>query len=99
VREHRTEIKKHDVVGLKKMALPDGVELSPFSAFDFSLGMLTGRKTSRHYQCFEGLKFEKTFTPLLCGAPGVEFKNKMASLAFKEKMAHRDVIVGLKIGF
>jgi len=37
-------------LGFKKMAFQDGVELTPFLAFDFFLGMMSGRKTSSHSQ-------------------------------------------------
>jgi len=61
-------------LGFKKMAFQVGVEFSPFLAFDCFLGMLSGRKTSRHSQYFEVLKPPGL---LRLGAPGLEFRNKV----------------------
>ena len=53
-------------LGFKKMAFQDGVELTPFLAFDFFLGMMSGRKTSSHSQWYNFLKTPTPWGPGTC---------------------------------
>ena len=94
--EPRTGIKnKMPSLGFKKMALQDGVEFSPFWAFDVFLGMLSGRKTSRHSQCFD---FWNLHAPYALGPRDWNSEAKWRRWGLnKEKTAIQNGIVWFKI--